>query len=145
MRLTTRGLAVLLLSCAVGLTVAPQDAEAQYFGRNRVQYEDFDFEVLKTEHFDIHYYPGVDVELAALMAERWYERLSRILDHELSSRQTLILYAAHPHFQQTNALNSTMEESVQGVTELLKRRIVLPFLGPLAETDHVIGHELLVP
>jgi hypothetical protein len=36
-----------------------------------------------------------------------------------------------------------MDEGTQGVTELLKRRIVLPYLGPLKETDHVIGHELV--
>jgi hypothetical protein len=29
-----------------------------------------------------------------------------------------------------------------GVTEPLRRRIVLPLAGPLADTDHVIGHEL---
>ncbi len=143
MKLTERFLSTILLVCGFGLVFAPQDAEAQYFGRNRVQYEDFDFKVLRTDHFDIHYYPGVDVEMAALMAERWYERLSRLLDHELSTRQTLILYSAHPHFRQTNALGSTMGEGTQGVTELLKRRIVLPFLGPMAETDHVIGHELV--
>ena len=28
-------------------------AEAQYFGRNKVQYEEFDFRVKSTEHFDI--------------------------------------------------------------------------------------------
>ena len=32
-------------------------AEAQYFGQNKVQYEKFNFIVLKTEHFDIYYYP----------------------------------------------------------------------------------------
>ena len=142
MKLFERTTAFLLL-CGIVTVSVPQQAEAQYFGRNSVQYEDFDFKVLKTEHFDIHYYPGVDVELAALMAERWYERLSTLFDHKLSDRQTLILYAAHPHFRQTNALGSTMDEGVQGVTELFKRRIVLPFLGPLAETDHVIGHELV--
>ena len=54
-------------------------ASAQYFGRNKVQYENFDFQVLKTEHFDIYYYPEErrGVEIAARMAERWYARLSR--------------------------------------------------------------------
>jgi hypothetical protein len=28
-------------------------ASAQYFGRNKVQFKRLDFEVLKTEHFDI--------------------------------------------------------------------------------------------
>ncbi|UCG85100.1 MAG: PD40 domain-containing protein [Gemmatimonadota bacterium] len=143
MRLTKRLTLLATLAGAVGLGIAAQPAEAQYFGRNKVQYESFDFEVLKTEHFDIYYYPEVQVELAALMAERWYARLSRILNHDLSGRQALIVYAAHPHFQQSNAVLGTLDEATQGVTELLKRRIVLPFLGPLKETDHVIGHELV--
>ncbi len=143
MGLTKRPALLVMFAGAVGLGIAAPPVEAQYFGRNKVQYESFDFEVLKTEHFDIYYYPEVQVELAALMAERWYARLSRILNHDLRGRQALIVYASHPHFQQTNALSGSLDESTQGVTELLKRRIVLPFLGPLKETDHVIGHELV--
>jgi hypothetical protein len=51
-RLTIRLIAV----CAAVMTVsvtATAPAEAQYFGRNKVQYREFDFEVLKTSHFDI--------------------------------------------------------------------------------------------
>ena len=32
-------------------------AEAQYFGHNKVEYVDFEFRVLHTEHFDIYHYP----------------------------------------------------------------------------------------
>ena len=134
---------VVALLAAGGLALSVPAAEAQYFGRNKVQYDNFDFKVLKTEHFDIHYYPEVEVEYVALMAERWYARLSRLLDHELSTRQKLIVYASHPHFEQTNALQGALDEGTQGVTEVFKRRIVLPMLGPLKETDHVIGHELV--
>jgi len=131
----------------VALTVfglAPT-ADAQYFGQNKVQYETFDFKVMKTEHFDIYYYPQEQaaVQIAARMAERWYARLSKVLGHELTSRQPLILYAAHPHFQQTNVLEGEIGEGTGGVTESGKRRIILPFAGGLAETDHVIGHELV--
>lgn len=128
-----------------GLTAVVPTAEAQYFGRNRVQYQDFDFEVLKTEHFDIYYYSEEQtaVEYAALMAERWYARLSRLLNHELTNRQPLILYASGPQFRQTNTLQGEVGEATGGVTEILKRRIVLPFAGPLKETDHVLGHELV--
>ena len=110
-----------------------------------MQYEKFDFKVKKTEHFDIYYYPEEEqaVDLAARMAERWYARLSRVLRHELSSRQPIILYAAHPHFQQTNALSGEIGEGTGGVTESFKRRVILPFAGGLAETDHVLGHELV--
>ena len=34
-------------------------------------------------------------------------------------------------------------EGTGGVTEGLKRRVVLPLAGTLAETDHVLGHELV--
>lgn len=65
--------------------------------------------------------------------------LSRLLDHELRERQPLILYASGPHFRQTDAIEGTLGEGAGGVTEAAKRRIVLPFAGPLAATDHVIG------
>ena len=120
-------------------------ADAQYFGRNRVQYEDFDFQILETEHFDIYYYQGEEeaARIAGVLAERWNARLSRLLSHELRGRQAVIYYANHANFQQTNALGSTPSEGTGGATELFKRRIVLPFAGPLAETDHVLGHELV--
>ncbi len=118
---------------------------AQYFGRNKVQYEKFDFKVLATEHFDIYHYPEEEaaVAIAARMAERWYSRISKLLQHELRGRQPLILYAAHPHFQQTNTLSGEIGEGTGGVTESAKRRVILPFAGGLAETDHVLGHELV--
>src|SRR5213593_1949638 len=132
-----------LLAATASVAVPP--AAAQYFGRNKVQYGSFDFEVLKTDHFDVYHYPAerAAAEQAGRLAERWYARLSKILDHRLHGRQPLILYASHPDFEQTNAIGGELGEGTGGVTEILKRRIVLPLAGPLAETDHVIGHELV--
>ncbi len=120
-------------------------AHAQYFGGNKVQYRTFDFEVLKTLHFDIYYYPEEKETIgeAARMAERAYNRLSKVLDHRFSERQPIILYASQPHFQQTNAIPGSLGEGTGGVTEALKRRVVMPSAGPLAETDHVLAHELV--
>ena len=120
-------------------------ASAQYFGRNSVRYETFDFRILKTEHFDIYYYEGgADaLPLVARMAERWHHRLTRVFGHELRGRQPIVLYASHPHFAQTTALLGTIGEGTGGATEPFKRRVVLPVVGPLAETDHVLGHELV--
>ena len=138
-----QALAWAFLPMLVALNATPLDA--QYFGRNKVQYESFDFEVLETDHFDIYYYPEEEpvLEYVALMAERWYARLSRILDHDLTNRQPLIIYANPAHFRQTNTLQGDIGEATGGVTEILKRRIVLPLAGPLAESDHVLGHELV--
>jgi hypothetical protein len=132
---------VLLMLWAVCLS----SLQAQYFGRNKVQYESFDFQVMKTPHFDVYFYPQMEkaAVISARMAERWYARLSRILGHDLRGRQPLILYANFPHFQQTTTISGLIGEGVGGVTEILKRRIVLPVGASLADTDHVIGHELV--
>ena len=137
---------------AVGLLVAwlvwlgcPALAEAQYFGQNKVQRDQFDFRILETDHFDIYYYPeeADAAKHVARMAERWHARLSQVLNHTLSGRQPLILYASHPEFEQTNVIEGFIGEGTGGVTEFAKRRIVLPLAATLADTDHVVGHELV--
>jgi Tol biopolymer transport system component len=123
----------------------PMLAQGGYFGRNKVQYQEFDFKILKTEHFDIYFYPEEEeaVRMASRLAERWYARLSSLLGHELRGRQPLVLYASGPHFRQTNTIEGELGEGTGGVTEAAKRRIILPFAGPIEATDHVIGHELV--
>src|SRR3954468_7291708 len=92
---------VALIVCAFSVP-----ASAQYFGQNKVQYKKLEFQVLKTEHFDIYYYPGEreGVEIAARMSERRHARLEKLFQHSLRGRQPLVLYASHPDFEQTNAI-----------------------------------------
>jgi Tol biopolymer transport system component len=134
---------VVVLSLAAVLTVAAS-ADAQYFGRNKVHYDRLDFKVLQTEHFDIYYYAEEEdaTRHAARMAERWYARFSTLLDHRFNQRQTLVLYASHPHFSQTNLTAGTPGEGIGGFTERAKSRIAMPFAAGLGETDHVLGHEI---
>jgi hypothetical protein len=124
---------------------ASTDLSAQYFGQNKVQYKDLDFRVMKTDHFDIYYYVSEQqaVERAARIAERWYVRLSRVFDRQLRGRQPLIVYASSVDFRQTNVIPGDIGEGTGGVTEPLRRRIVLPLAASLADTNHVIGHELV--
>jgi hypothetical protein len=145
MRLGSRPLFAPVPFVAAVLLAASAPARAQYFGKNPVQWERLEFQVLKTEHFDIHYYAeeAEAARQAGRMAERWYARLSRILGFRFQERQPLILYASHPHFQQTTTIGGPPGEGTGGVTEAFKRRIVLPVGASLAETDHVLGHELV--
>ncbi|MEM1042340.1 MAG: peptidase S9 [Bacteroidota bacterium] len=134
-----------LFAVALFLAAPVQQAAAQYFGRNKVQYDDFDFRVLETEHFDIYYYPEEEqgVRDAARMAERWYTRLSAILDHEFDERKAIVLYADDADFQQTNVISGQIGQGTGGVTEGFKQRIVMPLTGSYEDTDHVLGHELV--
>ena len=115
----------------LGVVIGAATAHAQYFGRNKVQYRTFEFLILKTDHFDFYYYPeeAEAAGIAARLAERWYERLSRFFGHQLRGKQAVILYAVPSHFRQTNAIEGLIGEGTGGVTEALKRRIVLPMSG----------------
>ncbi|MCM2315592.1 MAG: BamA/TamA family outer membrane protein [Thermoanaerobaculia bacterium] len=119
-------------------------ASAQYFGRNKVKWDKFRFQVLQTQHFDIHYYPEqkAAAEDVARMAERWYDRYSKFFDHQFS-RKPIVLYADHPDFQQTTTIDSSIGEGLGGFTDAFQNRIVMPLTGTYAETDHVLGHEMV--
>jgi len=116
---------------------------AQYFGKNKVQYQAFDFKIIQTEHFEVYYYPAERTAAldAARMAERWYARLSRILHHQFQGRKPIILYASQSDFQQTNITD--VDEGLRGSTDFFKHRMVLPFTGSYAEFEHVMGHEMV--
>jgi len=127
------------------ILVIGSQASAQTFGRNKVRYHAFDFQVLETEHFDIYFYSSEreGINIAARLAERWNARLEKVFTYKLSSRQPLVLYASHTDFEETNIIPEELSEGTGGVTEPIRRRIILPLAGPIADTDHVIGHELV--
>jgi Tol biopolymer transport system component len=125
------------------LLLTPGLASAQYFGRNKVQYTNFKFKIIQTEHFDVYFYDNERVAAmdAARMAERSYARLSKVLNHEFRERKPIILYASSADFQQTNA-TEVGGESTGGVTDFARNRAVLPFTGSYADFEHVMMHEM---
>jgi len=120
-------------------------AQFYYFGRNKVQYEKFDWKILKTEHFDIYYYDEMlDIaEIGATYAEEIYEELKVRLNHVVTRRIPLIFYNTHLHFQQTNTTPGFIPEGVGGFFEFIKGRVVIPSTGSLNDFRHVIRHELV--
>jgi Tol biopolymer transport system component len=133
-----------LAASFLAVPAAPLEAQ-NYFGRNKVQYDDFEWSVLETPHFDLHFYEEMDGSIGdfARMSERWYERFARSFQHEFEQAKPLIVYADHPDFQQTNTLSGAISEGTGGVTESLKNRVIMPMTGSYADTDHVLGHELV--
>ncbi|MTI86407.1 MAG: hypothetical protein FH748_00405 [Balneolaceae bacterium] len=133
----------------VFLIVGAQVAEAQYFsfGKNRVQYQEFEWRYIESQHFDVYYYGKKNYELAEFSAksvESAYQQLKNDFNHEISSRLTLIIYDSHNDFSQTNVVNlPTSAEGIGGVTDKLKNRMTVPFNGDYADFRRTLHHELV--
>jgi hypothetical protein len=130
---------------AAALLVIPASLSAQtYFGQNHVQYDNFRWRVLETEHFLVYYYPeerAATVD-AARMAERAYAKLSRILDHQFREKKPIVLFASRSDFGQNN-VTGDLGETTGGVTEALRHRMLLFFTGDYRSFEHVLAHELV--
>ena len=138
---------ILLLSSVFCLLAFCPSASSQifYFGRNKVQYTNFDWHILKTEHFDIYYYPEMKdlAERGGFFAEESYRFLENKFNHNVISRIPLILYSSHLHFEQTNTTSGFIPENVGGFFEFIKGRVVIPYDGSMWDFHHVIRHELV--
>jgi hypothetical protein len=124
---------------------APAAAQTVPFGKNKIQYESFDWHVLAGEHVDVYYYPEEEdvARLALAYAEETYAFLERKFHHHPFRRIPLIVYASDTHFEQTNILPINIPEGVLGFTEYLKRRVALPFRGDYEQFRSTLRHELV--
>ena len=131
---------------AAALVLAGAAADAQYFGRNKVQYDEFDFRIAADRPLR-HSLLSRRVAGHALtrpgMAERWYSRLSDVhsppvrpqVDHLLRGPARL------PADERRSAVATS--EGTGGVTEGFRTRVVMPFTGSYDENHHVLGHEIV--
>ena len=135
------GLTAVLLFAAA----APSTAQYYAFGKNKVQYESFQWLTLKGEHVEVFYYPEEEpiARIALVLAEQSYKDLAAKFQHEVPKVVPMIVYSSHHHFEQTNVSPGFLPEGVQGFTEFLKGRVVLPYTGSYAEFHHVIHHEMV--
>ena len=105
----------LVLVLALAAFAAPA-ARAQYFGKNKVQYESLDWTVFETPHVRLHYYAEEDSlarRLAAYAESVCVEYDARFRVRP-RTRVPFLLYAAHSLFQQTNATPDLISEGTRG-------------------------------
>ncbi len=137
----TRVWYLLLVLCLLG---PASSAQAQWFGQNKVQYGDFQWNYISSQHFDVYFYEGgYDLAVFAVaVLESAYVDVSAQLDHQLRRRVPTIIYQSHNEFQQTNVTEGILPEGVGGFTESFKNRMVMPFTGSYEDFRHVLHHEL---
>ena len=121
------------------------NAQAQYFGRNKPLYKRFDYNVYQTPNFEIYNYFKNDSVIIRISqsAEKWYWMHYQVFRDSIKQKNPLIIYPNQGDFQQTTAISGEIGIGTGGVTEALKNRVVLPVTETWAQTEHVLGHELV--
>ena len=108
---------ILIVLCAV-----PVRAQFVEFGRNKVIYNDFDWYVMNTPHFKVHYYKEAKelAEKGASFLEESYSDLQKKFEYSLLDTNPVIFYSSPIHFMQTNTTPGFIPEGVGGFFEFVK-------------------------
>src|SRR5215217_8153296 len=148
----TRGSVVLMAVALVAFIFtgdAVQQAFAQtpyvpYYGKNRIRFNDFKWNIYKTDHFEIYYYPEIQSQLERVTsyAESAYQQVSSDLKHDLAFKVPLVLYKTQSEFQQQNIEPGELPEGVLAFAEPYRDRMVLPIDEPSDALYRLITHEL---
>lgn len=137
----------LALVVFLGAGSLPRPAEAQgvgYFGKNKITYDEFDWKIYHSPHFDVYYYEAETDLLPKIvsMAESAYDRISRRLDYQIDEATPLIFYATHSAFEQNNILVNFIPEGTGAFASPVRFRMVLPVDLPDPEVFELVMHEL---
>lgn len=133
------------LTLLLASTFVFNQLNAQYFGRNKPNYEKFDFKVLQTPNFEIYHYLQNEEVLHDLAShsEHWCKNHQEVLHDTIQGKNPVIFYNNHADFQQTRAISSSIGVGTGGVTEGFKNRVIMPLAMSNQQTHHVLGHELV--
>jgi hypothetical protein len=145
-RVSTSGVLAVLLLLTGGFVA---DALAQtpyvpYFGKNKIRYNNFEWHIYVTDHFEIYYYPEVESHLERITsyAESAYQQVSSDLKHDLAFKVPMVLFKTQSEFQQQNIEPGELPEGVLAFAEPYRDRMVLPIDEPDDALYRLITHEL---
>jgi hypothetical protein len=132
------------LALAFVVNSAGAQSFAPYYGKNKVKYDNMDWHVYRSPHFEVYYYPEFEQELGRVVsyAESAYEKISNELKHEISFAIPMIVYKTFSEFAQTNLFPQEVPEGVLAFAEPIRTRLVLPIDEPPDKLQELITHEL---
>ncbi len=123
------------------------------FGKNRIQYRPFKWQVLTSQNFEVYFYEGGQqtATLAAQLAETDFDRITEILGYSPFSRTKIFIYTSTQDLNQSNVgLNLSSEREIRE-ENLAKSRIEIAYPGNsisfrkdlVREVSHVYVHDML--
>jgi hypothetical protein len=134
--------------CLGGLNAIPLTGISQFyngsqmsFGKNRVQYNDFQWTYFKFTDFDVYFYLN-GKELAshtAQYAQAYIPEIERRLQSTLSEKIDFVIFNNFTDLKQSNiGLISDQQYNTGGVTQIIGRKVFIYFDGDYSHFDRQI-------
>ncbi|MEY3397785.1 MAG: hypothetical protein RL220_379, partial [Bacteroidota bacterium] len=121
----------LLASSAMGQFYQGSNLE---FGKNRVQYKEYDWFYLPSDHFEVYFYVGGEnlAKYTLLSAEKNLGQLEGFFDYTLDDKIQILSYLNHGEFRQSNiGIRNDDEFNIGGTARILGNKMFVFY-----ETDH---------
>lgn len=125
---------LLLLGVWLGglsMATAQNYPSLERFGKNRIQYRNFEWKIVRTANFEIYYYQGGNqiANLTAQYAESEFDRITELLGYTPYNRVKIFLFNSPQELAQSNiGLNAQGGVSSREL-DLSKSRVELAFTG----------------
>ncbi|NLR91051.1 LpqB family beta-propeller domain-containing protein [Flammeovirga agarivorans] len=113
------------------------EAQAQHFfhldkfGKNRVQYEVFDWSYIETEHFELYYYGyGITIaKMAGEIAEREYQSITETIGYAPFYKTKVLVYNSVQDLRQSNIGLFQQGYKITGQTSFIRSEVEVAFSG----------------
>lgn len=126
-----RILAVCLLLMVVGCAQVLAQYGQETFGKNRIQYRQFNWQYLSGENFDVYYYDArkPTAQEALVYLESEFDRITDLIAYPPYFKTKVFLYNSLSDLRQSNlGLNRTVF-TINGETEFVKPYVEVAFPG----------------
>lgn len=138
------------LCTLIALILTGQSGYAQFyegsqneFGKNRVQYREFQWQQYRFESFDTYFYEGGQqlASFTSRVAEKNIRSLEDMFDYPLSDKVQFIVYNTHSDFKQSNVgITNDDLSNVGGSTRIVGSKVFVYFEGDYVKFEQNIRH-----
>lgn len=110
------------------------------FGKNRVQYDYFEWKYYRFTQYETYFYTGgKDLAIyTAKVGSKFIDDQEKLFEYELQDKIQFIIYNKQSHFKQSNAGLSNENGELAGITNILGSKVYLYFNGDHEDFDRQI-------
>ncbi|KXX70137.1 PD40 domain-containing protein [Flammeovirga sp. SJP92] len=124
-------ISIFILFFLVGSVNAQHFFRLEKFGKNRVQYEIFDWSYIETEHFELYYYGyGITIaKIAGEIAEREYQNITETVGYAPYYKTKILVYNSVQDLRQSNIGINQQGYAITGQTSFIRSEVEVAFSG----------------